>query len=223
MRWDNWHRQDGSNTTWETENFERTDLIRRWNRTQKRMRCIRADLSLDMEVPWPDDAVHKRLTDHRKQAYDEKLEKNHRAGPTSTANWNAEIEAAYGRLQEPEIGEANSKLRVRRVNPTSAPGSSAGVPALSTSSRWNKRSSPALTVSSRDHSISSGPPLKRGRGRLRNNSTPAPSPPRSATATSSTYTRKGTMALTPTSAGSSRELEIARSILPSVIVSQPTL
>ena len=185
------------------------------------MRNTMADDNLDMRVPWPDDAIHKRLTDHRGQAYDEKLERKRRAGPTSTADWDKEIERSYRRLQEPERGEANSKLRVRRIHPTSAAGSSAGVSALPTSSRRSKRSSPALTASSRDQSISSGPPTKRSR-HPRIDSTPS-SPAVSAAATPLTSSRKGTMILTPSSAGSFMEPEIPRSTLPAVIVSQPTL
>ncbi|KAH0827025.1 hypothetical protein J3R83DRAFT_4706 [Lanmaoa asiatica] len=221
-RWDNWHRRDGSNTTWQTEeNFERVDLIKRWQRTQKRIRTTLADVSTDMKVPWPDDAVHKRLTDHRKQAYDEKL-KRRCAGSMSTADWDAEIDKAYGRLQEPETGEANSKLRVRRTNPAPASGSSAGVPAHSTPSRWGKGSSPALIASSRDQSFSFGLPSKWGPGRPRINSTPT-SPLTSATAPPSTFSRKGRKELTPSSAGSFMEPETAQSALPSVIISQPTL
>ena len=179
-----------------TENFDGYSLIRRWQRTRERERYALVNQSLDMKVPWPDDAVHKRLTDHRKQAYDEKLKRRH-ANPISTANWDAEIEEAYGRLQEPETGRANSRLRVRRANPGSASGPSASVIAHSTPPRWNKRSSPALTVSSRDQSISSGPPLKRGRlSRSRIDSTPTSSP-RSALVTPSTFSRKGRMVLTP--------------------------
>ena len=226
VRWGNWHRPDDSNTTWETEKtFEQVKLIKQWQRKQKRSRNSLAEESLDMNVPWPDDAVHKRLTDQRSQAYDEKLEKLRRAGPRSTADWDEEIEKAYGRLQEPERGEdANSRLRVRRVNPPSASGSSAGPPAQSTPSHWSKRSSPALTISSRDQSISSGPvpPPKRGRGRSRVGSTPTT--PRSATTTPSILPRKGKIiSLTPSSAGSSKEAEVAHSSLPSVIISQPTL
>lgn len=220
VRWENWHRRDGSNTTWETDTFEPIKLIRQWQRTQKAMRNSLADVSLDMKVPWPDDAVHKRLTDHRKQAYGEKLERR-RASPISTVDWDAEIENAYGKLQEPKRGEANSKLRTRRVNPASAPGSSAGVSVQSTPSHWSKRSSPASTLSSRDHLVSSGSPFKRAFGRPQINSTPT-SPPRSATATPSTFLRKGRTALTPSLAGSSREPETVHT-LPSVIISQPTL
>ncbi|KAN0076899.1 histone-lysine N-methyltransferase [Tylopilus felleus] len=223
VRWDNWHRSNGSNTTWETEGtFEKIKLIQQWKKNQKRIRNSLAEHSCDMNVPWPDDAVHKRLTDQCKQAYAEKLEKRRREGPRSTADWDQEIEKAYGNLQEPERGELNSKLRVRRGNPPSASGSSSTV--VSTPSHSNKRSSPSFTVSPRDQPISAGPPLKRGRrGRPLINSTP--SSPRSATTTTPTLSRRGTrLALTPSSAGSSsKEPEITQNPLPSVIISQPTL
>ncbi|KAF9218097.1 hypothetical protein BS17DRAFT_883589 [Gyrodon lividus] len=94
IRWGNWHRPDGSDTTWETEDFDRRDVINRWKRAQKRARNTLADLSLDMEVSWPDDAVHKRPTEHRKQAYEEKLAKRRAGGPISTADWDAEVDVA---------------------------------------------------------------------------------------------------------------------------------
>ncbi|KAF8136787.1 hypothetical protein EV363DRAFT_1211859 [Boletus edulis] len=223
VRWENWHRSDGSNTTWETEgSFENIKLIKQWQRKQKCARRALADESTDMNVPWPDDAVHKRLTDQRSQGYDEKLEKRRQAGPRSTADWDEEIENAYARVQERETGETtNTRLRLRRGNPPSASASSAGV---STPSRRSKRSSPALTVSSRDKSISAGPLPKRGRGRPRINSTPTSSPGLSAT-TLSSFSRKGKLAaLTPSSAGSSSmEIEAPQTTLPSVIISQPTL
>ncbi|KIK92408.1 hypothetical protein PAXRUDRAFT_147412 [Paxillus rubicundulus Ve08.2h10] len=149
VRWGNWHRADGSNTTWDAEDFDGQGVLNRWKRVQKRLRNTLADTSLDMEVPWPDDAVHKRPTQHRKQAYEEKLEKRRAGGPISTADWDAEVDVAYARLQEPEIGESNSRLRVRRsVNGAGSSMSAAAGP--SRRGRMSSSSSPALSVASRD-------------------------------------------------------------------------
>ncbi|KAG1756671.1 uncharacterized protein EDB91DRAFT_29956 [Suillus paluster] len=60
--------------------------------TQRRKRNALAQDSLDMEVAWPDDAVHKRFTSLRAQAYEEK-KKRERPGDLSAADWDKEIEA----------------------------------------------------------------------------------------------------------------------------------
>jgi histone-lysine N-methyltransferase SUV39H len=79
--------------------------------------------SLDMEVSWPDDAVHKRFTFLRAQAYEEK--KHKRPDKPSAENWDKEIESACRCTDEPdaEDGNAASRLRMRRGTPRSTPSS----------------------------------------------------------------------------------------------------
>jgi histone-lysine N-methyltransferase SUV39H len=76
-----------------------------------------------MEVSWPDDAVHKRFTFLRAQAYEEKKRK--RLDKPSAADWDKEIERACRHADEPdaEDGNAASRLRVRRGTPRSTPSS----------------------------------------------------------------------------------------------------
>ncbi|KIJ69054.1 hypothetical protein HYDPIDRAFT_105624 [Hydnomerulius pinastri MD-312] len=145
VRWGNWSRPDGSNTTWQTDIIDRDKLLASWKRVQRRKRNALANESLDMDVPWPDDAVHKRLTEQRAQAYEEKLAKRE-AAPVSTVEWDAEVDAAYARLQEPEIRENNPRLRVRRgAGAVSSPSVSV---AASLSRKSRTSSSPALSIAS---------------------------------------------------------------------------
>lgn len=119
VRWGNWSRKDGTNTTWQTYITDRSDLINRWNKVQGNKRNSLAQDSLDMEVSWPDDAVHKRFTFLRAQAYEEK--KHKRLDKPSAANWDKEIESACRCTDEPdaEDGNAASRLRIRRGTPRS--------------------------------------------------------------------------------------------------------
>lgn len=121
VRWGNWSRKDGTNTTWQTDITDRNDLVNRWNKVQGLKRNVLAQNSLDMEVSWPDDAVHKRFTFLRAQAYEEKRRK--RLDKPSAANWDKEIESACRRTDEPdaEDGNAASRLRMRRGTPRSTP------------------------------------------------------------------------------------------------------
>lgn len=121
VRWGNWSRKDGTNTTWQTDITDRSDLINRWTKLQAHKRNALAQESLDMEVSWPDDAVHKRFTFLRVQAYEEK--KHKRLDKPSAADWDKEIEGACRRTDEPdaEDGNAASRLRVRRATPRSTP------------------------------------------------------------------------------------------------------
>ncbi|OAX38927.1 SET domain-containing protein [Rhizopogon vinicolor AM-OR11-026] len=114
VRWGNWSRKDGTNTTWQTEIPDRADLVNRWKRHQRSKRNSMAQESLDIEVAWPDDDVHNRFTFLRAQAYEEK--KLRRPGVPSAADWDKEIDLARRRTDEPdaEDGNAASRLRVRR-------------------------------------------------------------------------------------------------------------
>jgi [histone H3]-lysine9 N-trimethyltransferase SUV39H len=163
-----------------------------------------------MKVPWPDEAIHKRLTEHRQQAYEEKPERRHRAGPIRTNDWDAEIESAYRKLQEPERGESSSKLRMRRSIQASTPGSFSGAPAQLTPSRLREGTSPTLTVASRDLSVSATLPSNRHRGRPQIGSPSTSSPRSSATASSSAILRKGRKALTPVLLGLPGSLKLHR-------------
>ncbi|KAG9318857.1 hypothetical protein JVU11DRAFT_963 [Chiua virens] len=115
VRWLNWYRKDGSNTntTWAMENTPGVGkVIKDWKRKQSRIRRSLADTSLDMEVPWPDDAVHLRFTDHHRQGYAEKLDKQRQAGPTSTTDWDAEIDWREQEIARTRVGRRKRETSV---------------------------------------------------------------------------------------------------------------
>lgn len=157
VRWGNWSRPDGSNTTWQSDIPDRPDLVNRWKRMQSRKRAALAENGLDMDVRWKDDTIHQRLTHQRSQGYEEK--KQRRFSDLSTANWDEEVENAYKRLQERSVEDSGPQLRVRRnTNVASQP-----------SQRRGRTSSPAQLILTRDipsqlsSSVSSP---RRGRPRL---------------------------------------------------------
>lgn len=89
MRWANWSRKDHTNTTWETDVFP--DLVDHWEQKQCSKRNVIAQESLDIEVAWPDDAVHNRFTFLHAQALEEK-KLRYLGGIPSAADWDEEIE-----------------------------------------------------------------------------------------------------------------------------------
>ncbi|KAH7889373.1 hypothetical protein F5I97DRAFT_1802012 [Phlebopus sp. FC_14] len=135
VRWDNWSRKDGSNTTWQSTIVDRPEIVNRWKRTQQRKRKDLAEVSTDMDVEWPDNAVHKRLTEQRAQAYEEKKA---RWIPVNLAvDWDEEITKAYERVEEPDAEDKTPHLRIRR---------NAGAASSVAPSRRNRTSSsPALS------------------------------------------------------------------------------
>ncbi|KAG2158223.1 uncharacterized protein EDB93DRAFT_1077341 [Suillus bovinus] len=121
VRWGNWSRKDGTNTTWQTDITDRSDLINTWKKHQDNKRNALAQDGLDIEVSWPDDAVHKRFTFLRAQAYEEKKRKG--LDKPSAAHWDQEIERVRRHIDEldAEDGNAASRLRVHRSTPRSTP------------------------------------------------------------------------------------------------------
>ncbi|KAG6329436.1 hypothetical protein ID866_9653 [Astraeus odoratus] len=158
VRWGNWSRADGSNTTWQTDIPDRPELVNRWKRKQRRKRVALAEDNLDMDVRWPEDTIHQRLTCQRAQGYEEK--KQRRIPAPSTANWDQEVEVAYRRLDERSVEDSVPHLRVRR---------NASISSIA-SQRRGRTTSPALSTASRDIlQAQSSPPIttpSRGRPRL---------------------------------------------------------
>ncbi|KIK19302.1 hypothetical protein PISMIDRAFT_154171 [Pisolithus microcarpus 441] len=139
VRWGNWSRADGSNTTWQSDIPDRHDLVNRWKRIQSRKRATLAENDLDMDVPWKGITVHQRLTHQRAQAYEEKKQRRFSNLP-STANWDEEVENEYRRLQDRSAEDNGPPLRVRR-NTNVAP-----QPSL----RRGRTSSPGQSILSRE-------------------------------------------------------------------------
>ncbi|KDR84130.1 hypothetical protein GALMADRAFT_236807 [Galerina marginata CBS 339.88] len=71
VRWDDWNRDDGTNTTWETPE---TIADTNWKTAQQKSRRILRNESLEIDVITTSD-IHNTATYLRSQAYDEKLEK----------------------------------------------------------------------------------------------------------------------------------------------------
>jgi len=149
VRWGDWSRADGSNTTWQTDIPDRSDLVKKWKRVQRRKRSLLADESLDMEVRWGDDAIHQRLTHQRAQGYEEKKQ---RCAPVSSpVNWDQEVENAYRHTDERSVEDGGPHLRVRRN------GSIASI----SSRRGARPESPAQSIASRDTPSQSSPSVMR--------------------------------------------------------------
>jgi histone-lysine N-methyltransferase SUV39H len=71
VRWDDWHRSDGTKTTWEGP--ENTGInSAQWTREQRKRRRSLAAETLSIEVPSTTD-IHNDATYLRSQAYEEKL------------------------------------------------------------------------------------------------------------------------------------------------------
>lgn len=153
VRWENWSRADGSNTTWQTDVPDKPDLVYKWKRMQRRKRAMLAEESLGMEVRWGNDAIHQRPTHQRAQGYGEKKQ---RRTPAPSTDWDQEVENAYRRPDERNVEDSGPHLRVRRN------GSIASIP----SRRGARPVSPTQSIVSRDTSSQSSPSMNR-RGRPR--------------------------------------------------------
>ncbi|KAI6118859.1 hypothetical protein EV401DRAFT_1965707 [Pisolithus croceorrhizus] len=179
VRWGNWSRADGSNTTWQSDIPDRPDLVNRWKRIQSRKRATLAENGLDMDVPWKGDTIHQRLTHQRAQAYEEKKQRRFSNLPSS-ANWDEEVENEYRRHQDRSAEDNGPQLRLRRnTNVVSQP-----------SQRRGRTSSPAQSILLRDipsqpsSSISINSP-RRGRPRIDVSISSSPQPGTSSSAAAS--------------------------------------
>ncbi|PPQ69245.1 hypothetical protein CVT26_003657 [Gymnopilus dilepis] len=72
VRWDNWQRADGTNTTWETD--DTTVDLSVWKKAQKKHRRNLANQTIEIDVHTTTD-VHNTRTYLRSQAYQEKLDR----------------------------------------------------------------------------------------------------------------------------------------------------
>ncbi|KAF8958465.1 hypothetical protein BDZ97DRAFT_1841573, partial [Flammula alnicola] len=75
VRWDDWHRADGTKTTWNTVNSIESSY---WHSTQQKARRQIANDSMEIDVITTSD-IHNTATSLRSQAYEEKLEQLARA------------------------------------------------------------------------------------------------------------------------------------------------
>ncbi|EPQ61319.1 SET domain-containing protein [Gloeophyllum trabeum ATCC 11539] len=90
IRWRNWRRKDGTNTTWAKQMPDRPDLIEDWNTTQAKKRQKQADESLDVALePLNILDIHNIKTAKRSQAVEEKVENSYSRGIARYDNWDA--------------------------------------------------------------------------------------------------------------------------------------
>jgi len=114
VRWKNWNRADGTNTTWQRDFEGDPALVNSWNDAMKHQRLQKAaesqsiDLKLLASTP-----IHDRLTFERAQAVEEKMaERSRRDGGCagkSYQGWMAEIDRQVAHHERSGGGEKQSQ------------------------------------------------------------------------------------------------------------------
>ncbi|KAH7913745.1 hypothetical protein BJ138DRAFT_1171124 [Hygrophoropsis aurantiaca] len=152
VRWDQWHRKDGTNTTWQPDMEDRRDLLSKWKRKQRYKRNIAAARDPSIKIMWDpahDPTVHNRATDLKAQARREKLDN---VEPELTSlNWDAECDRSL-RCDEDPV----PRLRTRRTDSAAVEGSSRSrhSPASPAVRSGNKDSKPSSSPSVRSKPLS---------------------------------------------------------------------
>jgi len=117
IRWGNWSRPDGTNTTWMRDIEGDNTLVESWNDSLQNQRLRKAAESQSIDITQlASTPMHDRLTFERSEAVEEKMaERLRRAAPGSLyQGWMAEIEDQVAR-QESGQGEASGPARPRKV------------------------------------------------------------------------------------------------------------
>ncbi|PPQ67598.1 hypothetical protein CVT25_012092 [Psilocybe cyanescens] len=175
VEWEDWNREDGSNTTWETA---QTISDIKWRPAQQKLRNDIAAKSLSVDVMTTTD-IHNIETFLRNQAYHEKLKRYSKEKKTNNFNDMAKLMAKHqgydqaatrgpasqsaqgsqGSSSSPLTLRTNQRASMRQQTENSIAGSSSGARA---SSRLSSRSSVTLisgnvnsSTKSRDHSLPS--------------------------------------------------------------------
>ncbi|KAH9043005.1 hypothetical protein EDB84DRAFT_1472449 [Lactarius hengduanensis] len=131
IRWQDWSRPDGTNTTWMRDVDGESTLVESWNDSLQKQRLLKAvesqsiDITLLASTP-----MHDRLTFERSEAVKEKMdERARRAAPgTLYQDWMTEIDKQVAR-HESERGESGSPAKSKkfgRLPPLGREGSYAG-------------------------------------------------------------------------------------------------
>ncbi|KAH9053843.1 hypothetical protein EDB87DRAFT_1825401 [Lactarius vividus] len=153
IRWQDWSRPDGTNTTWMRDVEDESTLVESWNDSLQKQRLLKAvesqsiDITLLASTP-----IHDRLTFERSEAVKEKMyERVRRAAPgTLYQNWMAEIDNQVAR-HESERGEKGSPAEPKKLG---------RLPPLGSESTTREGS---YAGSSR--SVASGTPIRKNSGR----------------------------------------------------------
>ncbi|KAH8983543.1 hypothetical protein EDB86DRAFT_2833858 [Lactarius hatsudake] len=153
IRWQDWSRPDGTNTTWMHDVEGESTLVESWNDSLQKQRLLKAmesqsiDITLLASTP-----MHDRLTFERSEAVKEKMdERTRKAAPgTLYQNWMSEIDMQVAR-HESERGERGSPAKSKKFG---------RLPPLGRGSTTREGS---YAGSSR--SVASGTPIRQNSGR----------------------------------------------------------
>ncbi|KZT24356.1 SET domain-containing protein [Neolentinus lepideus HHB14362 ss-1] len=110
VRWDNWKRQDGTNTTWTKRMHDRPDLIENWVKYQEKKRKRAAKESTDVVLePLNIIDVHNIRTAKCSQAIEEKIERRQSTNLARFANWDLVGRASTSRSSTARSESSRSK------------------------------------------------------------------------------------------------------------------
>ena len=117
IRWRNWSRPDGTNTTWMRDIEGEYSLVDSWNDALKNQRLRKAAQSQSIDITrLASTPMHDRLTFERSEAVQEKMEERLRIAEPGQLyqGWMAEIEDQIAR-QESGRGEGGGPARSKKV------------------------------------------------------------------------------------------------------------
>lgn len=118
IRWQNWNRPDGTNTTWMRDFEDDTFLVESWNDALKHQRLLKATESQSIDITLlASTPMHDRLTFERSEAVKEKMdERERRAAPGKLyQGWMAEIDNQMAR-HESGRGEKSSHAKSKKLS-----------------------------------------------------------------------------------------------------------
>lgn len=125
IRWKNWSRPDGTNTTWMREIEDDPVLVPSWNEAMRYQRLRKASESQSIDlVSLASTPMHDRLTFESAQAVEEKMAERLRKGPPGKVyqGWTAEIERKVAhherRGERKPPTTAVSRKRIREPSPS---------------------------------------------------------------------------------------------------------
>ncbi|KAI0060849.1 SET domain-containing protein [Artomyces pyxidatus] len=120
IRWENWRREDGSDTTWATSENATDDiqeLIEDWKKSITEQRHSLAVESTTISLlPLSGSALHDNLTAEASEAHREKQSKT-RAGPNRFSDWDGDIQRVLDAHSDPRGDELDGEARPVRSLP----------------------------------------------------------------------------------------------------------
>jgi hypothetical protein len=120
IRWKNWSRPDGTNTTWMRDIEGDSTLVESWNDSLKDQRLRKAAASQSIDITrLASTPMHDRLTFERSEAVQEKMEERLRIAEPGQLyqGWMTEIEDQIARQESGRLGgEGSGPARSKKVN-----------------------------------------------------------------------------------------------------------